>query len=1055
MKLSSDSGRPGGTRGRGSKGTGIAHAVRGALDESARRMGRRSQRWAAALAVFALLPLGAVPALAVEGDAPAVAETPAADTGTAEQPPADPPASTQTTASTPAAEPAPAPAETAPQASEAPPTTPPATQQMSQTTEPVVSSEEIPAEFQPVLRWEVRDVSGELQGGVSLTVQGPLGWAAAADDEESWAGTATATVVDNEGQPDYAGTDLDPAPGVFEVRQLVDDADSASVHDVAAGESYRARPLTAGEGFLVGDDAEWTSLTVATSEETPADQIVLGAGMSVMRIMPNPDPPASGNTTLRVTKLGARQAGGSVAKLAGARFYAYAGTRGGAQPSMNDTTSYTCVTNAQGYCDIVVPTRSGGSNNSIAGYWVYEGAAPAGWNRILQIGTGSYQNAKTASNYMFFTGNVTERNTIYEVTEDTTAYSRGSGALSGNNATTTTTTDEHGVADVKSNPGFPAYCGLSIAMVFDISTSIDAGEMTSMKNAANGFIGTNGLGGTDSKVALYKFGTQGSKMLDLTSIINTSGQQTVSGSINSLPSDPSQTTQYTNWDDAMRKVAFNGSEKYDLVLFMTDGDPTVHGTNPSTGGGNSDVETTIGFRNVEEGTFSANAVKGMTGPSGQSTKILAIGIGLSTNSYLNLQAISGPTANEDYYTTGFADLAKTLKGLAERNCGGSITLVKKTVKADGSVIANVTGGWEFQATTPDGNYIQNPPGANVGTLKRTTPSNPPGGVNFPIDLTTAESRTVNIAETAQENWTPQSVACTGGTPTWSGANFTGSFSVSVARNAVVSCTVTNKQAPQTADLIWKKVDDQTPASPLGGSEWTISGGTGSTFPTPTVIVDCVAAGCTGLDKDPAAGGFKLEKLAWGTYTVTETKTPTGYSGSGSFTVVVDAANGGTTIDKGEFKNTRVPGKVSWKKTSSAAQGQLPGSEWKIVGPSPATTQLTVTDCTATPCNGADKDPAAGAFRVEGLAWGGYQLIETKAPPGYLLDTTAHPFTVQAGNAGTVIDLGSLVNVPVTPPTVPLTGGIGKDQVLLGGAGIVAAAGLIAGLMWMRRRRASA
>lgn len=914
---------------------------------------------------------------------------------------------------------------------------------------------EAPADPQPpYLRWRVVDESGALvadpaQPDLVITVQGPR--EGAVDDDALWEGAPVTTVRDFTGQSDYVGPDLDPNRGEFLVKQLPDDANPAAIHDVAAGEHYRVRPAEGPGGFLLGENAGWTALGAATDPAAPVDDLVLmSPGISVMSI-PNPDPPASGNTTLRVTKLGTRLADGSVAKLSGARFYATAGTVRGAQPNMNNPGTYTCVTNAQGFCDMVVPTQDGsqsGSNGGDRGYWVFEGAAPANWDRITQIGTGNYSGAKTASNYMFFTGNVTGRSTIYEVTKDTTSYSRTAGATGNTTPSTTTTTDEHGVANARSNPGFPAYCGLSIAMVFDISTSINQSEMTSMKNAANTFIGSNGLGGTDSKVALYKFGTQASKMLSLTSILTSGGQGTVSTSIGTLPADPSTTSQYTNWDDAMRKVAFNGSEKYDVVLFMTDGDPTVHDTNPVTSGQGSEVETTIGFRNVEEGAFSANAVKEMTGPSGQRTKVVAVGIGLATNSYLNLKAISGPTANEDYFTTSFTDLAALLQQKAKDNCGGTLTIAKKTVNAQGEVISESAGNWEFQATTPDGNYIENPPGSNVGTLKKTTPAG--GGVNFPIDLTTASSRAVNVVETQKTDWTPVSVTCTGGTPTWSG-NFAGSFSVNVARDAIVSCTVTNKQAPQTANATWKKVDDQTPAVLLGGSEWTIVG-PGFTAPN-NVIVDCTAAGCAGLDKDPIAGQFKLEGLAIGTYTVTETKAPTGHSGGNSFEIVVNSSNAGTTIDKGPFVNKRLTGTATWKKVSSAnAQQPLGGSEWKLVGPGhPGPNGSTVVDCTGLPCNGADKDPVEGQFKVEGLAWGDYTLTETKAPFGYLLDQTPHAFTVTKDNVSAAIVVGTFKNVPIVPPTPPLTGGIGSDQILLGGAGVIAVALMLAGLMRARRR----
>ena len=40
----------------------------------------------------------------------------------------------------------------------------------------------------------------------------------------------------------------------------------------------------------------------------------------------------------------------------------------------------------------------------------------------------------------------------------------------------------------------------------------------------------------------------------------------------------------------------------------------------------------------------------------------------------------------------------------------------------------------------------------------------------------------------------------------------------------------------------------------------------------------------------------------------------------------------------------------------------------------------------------DVDPAAGPFKLEGLDWGTYTLVETKAPYGYDVDSTVRTFT---------------------------------------------------------------
>jgi uncharacterized surface anchored protein len=312
---------------------------------------------------------------------------------------------------------------------------------------------------------------------------------------------------------------------------------------------------------------------------------------------------------------------------------------------------------------------------------------------------------------------------------------------------------------------------------------------------------------------------------------------------------------------------------------------------------------------------------------------------------------------------------------------------------------------------------------------------------------------VTLSETVKPGWTLTQVVC-------NAVDLTDSIvlsgdQASVALNLTVgqttqSCVFTNTETPLPADVTWSKVANETEEL-LGGSEWTL---TGPDVPADTVVVDCISAPCAVgafLDHDPIAGQFKLVDLPWGDYTLTETKPPAGYSGDGYFEFIIDVTNGGTTVDLGDATNTPLPGAVSWSKVDAVNGDLLGGSEWKIVGPGPAAPEIAIVDCTSAPCTGPDMDPLAGQFELEDLAWGSYTVTETKAPPGYI-GGVEFTFTVDAQNAGTVIDKGDFENEQQPGVALPLTGGLGSDIFNIAGAGIALLALILAAAYAIRLRR---
>ena len=187
---------------------------------------------------------------------------------------------------------------------------------------------------------------------------------------------------------------------------------------------------------------------------------------------------------------------------------------------------------------------------------------------------------------------------------------------------------------------------------------------------------------------------------------------------------------------------------------------------------------------------------------------------------------------------------------------------------------------------------------------------------------------------------------------------------------------------------------------------------------------------TKADEDTAAGKFKVSDLANGTYQLKEKTAPNGYEVS-STVYTITIANGSATwspafgADNADNKiaNTRKTGAVTWTKVSSDSNNtdSLSGSEWtlkqaktfswengvaKYTDVTSDTTLGTITDCvngqngisdcsTQTVQKGqyVDLDGASGKFKISGLDWGEYQLIESKAPDGYDLDTTPHKFRI--------------------------------------------------------------
>ena len=254
------------------------------------------------------------------------------------------------------------------------------------------------------------------------------------------------------------------------------------------------------------------------------------------------------------------------------------------------------------------------------------------------------------------------------------------------------------------------------------------------------------------------------------------------------------------------------------------------------------------------------------------------------------------------------------------------------------------------------------------------------------------------------------------------------------------------------------------------------------------------------DEDTKAGKFKVSDLADGTYRLQEKTAPNGYEVSDTvytITITNGVATWNPALDGYKLPNTRKTGTVKWNKVSSEYNDEmLSGSEWKLtriktfswnngvatyVNASDdlgtvkdcVNGESGVSDCSTQSGQYVDLNGEKGKFELHGLAWGEYQLVETKAPDGFNLDSTPHTFRfgpvegsdvngkwytssgfktditdVYNANTAFTVDGGSITNTPGV--VLPGTGGEGLNKMYA--AGLLAVAIAVAGLALSLRRR---
>ncbi|MGV1027457.1 MAG: VWA domain-containing protein, partial [Dermatophilaceae bacterium] len=491
-------------------------------------------------------------------------------------------------------------------------------------------------------------------------------------------------------------------------------------------------------------------------------------------------PPATGNNAVITVKVGGNRTSlTAVGNLAGVTLGFYDTSTGG-------TPALTCVSDVDGDCSITVPNTQGGGANRDRRFWVRQISTAAGYYTNPSLGTGTTVAADT---YQFQTGSQLRNASTYTSQADFmistgTTNNEASGGIWQNSL---------------NNPNFPAKCGINVALVLDLSNSVSDAQLVQLKAAATGFV--DALTGTPSQVGTFTFATSApastGDTLSLTSVSTAGGATTVKNKINGY-AKPGGNAGGTNWDRGLYQVA-QSTSSFDVAVVITDGNPTFYGAGEGPG-------NRTRFREVENGIFSANAIKA------ENTKVIAFGVGDgidNAGSGQNLRSISGPTLNTDYYQTADYSLAGAqLKALALGSCTGSVTVVKQVVPAGGSGITGATpqGGWTFTGTGSTGITV------NAPTSRVTAGGT--GAANFP--LTFAGGTTtgpVTLDETQQAGYTLVQVGganavCTrvdtGATVTVTNSGTTG-FTVAAASAYPISCVVYNRAPQPLASVVLHKL----------------------------------------------------------------------------------------------------------------------------------------------------------------------------------------------------------------------------------------------------------
>jgi uncharacterized repeat protein (TIGR01451 family) len=579
---------------------------------------------------------------------------------------------------------------------------------------------------------------------------------------------------------------------------------------------------------------------------------------------------ASANGTIKVKKGGDRVSGVSsitnyATGLSGVRFEYTTSSTKATNPASTGWTAFTNLTDANGEATESVPAGT---------YYVREKSAAAGFTNYGPVKELAYnQSSSNPSALQPYVAKL-------EVGNNETVNARPNRTASSNTGDWDqnptggwfSTNTLSPFINIRDNQPFPNICGLNLLLVLDRSGSINSYKET-YRDAAKSLV--DSLSDTPTQISILSFdsslnsyqgsGTGNSSYTISPRALSDAGQaneDALKTTIDTIYA--SGLNASTNWDAALQGAAaaegfspnsFTGqSAKPDVVVFITDGNPTKNSTDTSGDGNNVDL------MNLTAGMASSNLVKNKVarpadgGDPAKMLKVYALGVenvaGSGSINVNNLKAVSGPVFGEDYETPTIAGLKAKLTELAARTCGARV-YIRKQLTTD----ATNQAGWKFTGSSTGGtaSYLDDNNATHLtdGGVIQTgvvVTKVPAGGANVTVTENSSGQPITNFALTSK-------VCRTGSftgpdvTPTSTTAM---GLTVPVQRGSTLYCTFTN--APSAKLQLVKKL---VPSTDSGTFNLTTSG------PTPLSASGVGHNGGTtpNTGTNVAPGGYTLTETA--------------------------------------------------------------------------------------------------------------------------------------------------------------------------------------------------